>query len=124
MRLGVAVWFLAPLTSIPMVGSAEVIEVPEPVWLVCRITQTSGANSVGGPKDVNLRVNYRENTVNKLPATITDGEILLHFTDTETHTAVSYRLNRYTGSIALRQEKAGNTDEWSGTCNRIAEHKF
>jgi hypothetical protein len=99
------------------VGLAAAQTPPTTAVLVCRF-----AAGTSTPQDVNLRVDYQGQTVNGVPAQISDGEI--RFERSGGQFTFSVKVNTYTGRLGGTATDKGYTAPLSGECVPAQERKF
>ncbi len=117
MRLHAAAVLFA-LLFLPTLAATQGIQETQ-LTLVCRL-----GNDQIGYRDRNLTIDLRSNTVNGVPATITQGQIgWADESDTQT---LQDSVNRYTGAMAIvgTDKKTGFTVMVTGSCVRASERKF
>jgi hypothetical protein len=105
------------LLSLGVIASASAQTPPSPAVLVCRLAAGSST-----PQDFNLRVDYQGQTVNGVPAQISDGEI--RFERSGGQFAFSVKVNTYTGRLGGTATDEGYTSPLSGECVPAQERKF
>jgi hypothetical protein len=105
------------LVGVLAVGLAAAQTPPTTAVLVCRLAAGSST-----PQDVNLRVDYEGQTVNGIPAQISEGEI--RFERSGGQFTFSVKVNTYTGRLGGTATDEGYTSPLSGECVPAQERKF